>query len=197
MTTSICDDCSKTLLPFGSVHLGSIEKGYRHLCLACYNAAIAIHCGVDFQHTEFESVTLTDVDGVAHRFEFALKLLGDRVVLSAHDNEAYPIEGYGFQEISLDPNIEPLELFRRLFEKMRRALARKHLVQHDKFGLQITDSGIIRGYVSCDLDSDSEERLPMLVIDGKPISWAQFGKMLASYEGSAFKLELFDKSEER
>ncbi len=37
----------------------------------------------------------------------------------------------------------------------------------------------------------------MLVIDGEPISWKRFGQMLMTYEGFSFKLEVYDKSEER
>jgi hypothetical protein len=58
-------------------------------------------------------------------------------------------------------------------------------------------SGIVRGNVSCDLESDSGARIPMLVIDGKPISWERFGEMLMTWEGFSFKLEVYDPSEER
>jgi hypothetical protein len=174
-----------------------MEKGYRHLCLACYNTTIAERCGVNFQHIEFQPITLTDVDDVAHRFEFTLRLLGDRVELRAHEIQESAIGGYEFSVIGFDPEGEPLELFRQLFEKMRRALAQKHLHQDDDFGMQLTESGIVRGYVTCDLDSDAGARLPMLVIDGKPTSWEQFGQMLMSYEGYSFRLEVYDPHEER
>jgi hypothetical protein len=197
MTDSTCNDCGKVLAPFGSVHLGSPQEGYRELCLACYNTRIAAHCGVHFQHTDFQPIILTDVGGVAHRFEFALTLLGDRVELRAHEVHDDPKGGYEFSVQSFHPEGEPLELFRQLFEKMRRALAQKYLRQDDEFGLQIAESGIVRGYVSCDLDSDVGERLPMLVVDGKPISWERFGQMLMTYEGFSFKLEIYDPTEER
>jgi hypothetical protein len=34
------------------------------------------------------------------------------------------------------------------------------------------------------------------VIDGKKIKWDEFGRMLMTYEGFNFKLEIFDKSDE-
>jgi hypothetical protein len=37
----------------------------------------------------------------------------------------------------------------------------------------------------------------MLVIDGKEIEWIEFGKMLSTYEGFNFKLDIFDKTEEK
>ena len=39
-------------------------------------------------------------------------------------------------------------------------------------------------------------RLPMLVIDGKEISWEQFGRMVMGFEGWQFRMEIKDRSEE-
>lgn len=36
----------------------------------------------------------------------------------------------------------------------------------------------------------------MVVIDGKEISWADFGEALMIYEGFNFKMQIFDRSEE-
>ena len=64
-------------------------------------------------------------------------------------------------------------------------------------GLQFAESGMVRGLVSSDPDRDFGDRVPMLVIDGEPISWERFGQMLMTYEGFSFKLEVYDNSEER
>jgi hypothetical protein len=34
------------------------------------------------------------------------------------------------------------------------------------------------------------------VIDGQEITWEQFGRMLMSFEGWQFKLEIYDRSKE-
>ena len=54
----------------------------------------------------------------------------------------------------------------------------------------------MRGKIDCDLDSPDYERLLLIVIDGKEISWIEFGQMLMTYEGFNFKLEIFDRSDE-
>jgi hypothetical protein len=36
----------------------------------------------------------------------------------------------------------------------------------------------------------------LIVIDGKEIRWDEFGRMLRTFEGFNFKLEIFDRSEE-
>jgi hypothetical protein len=74
----------------------SIREVYRQLVSALHpdrepdpqerdRKTIAERCGVNFQHTEFQHITLTDADGVAHKFDFTLRLLGDRVALGAHE----------------------------------------------------------------------------------------------------------------
>ena len=75
---------------------------------------------------------------------------------------------------------------------MRRALALRHSV-YDGLCLSIADMSV-RGRVSC--ESDSDYRVPMLVIDGREVSWDQFGQMLMTFEGWQFKLEIKDPSDE-
>jgi hypothetical protein len=38
--------------------------------------------------------------------------------------------------------------------------------------------------------------VPLLVIDGREITWEEFGRMLMTFEGFQFKLEICDRSEE-
>ena len=100
--------------------------------------------------------------------------------------------GYEFQVIG-HPEDDLLALLGRLIEKMRRGLAVKHL-DEGKFGLQIADHQIVRGRIESDVDND--DRMPLLVIDGKEIIWQEMGRMLMTFEGFQFKLEIRDSSEE-
>ena len=84
-------------------------------------------------------------------------------------------------------------LLGRLIQKVRRALATKHLTD-GQFGLQIADDRVVRGKIEADIDQD--DRVPLLIIDGKEITWNEFGRMLMSFEGWQFKMEVADKSEE-
>jgi hypothetical protein len=38
--------------------------------------------------------------------------------------------------------------------------------------------------------------VPLLVIDGREVSWDTFGRMLMAFEGWQLKLEIRDKSDE-
>ncbi len=53
---------------------------------------------------------------------------------------------------------------------------------------------ILRGTV--DSDPDQDHRVPMIVIDGREISWDELGRMVAAFEGWQSKLEFRDRSEE-
>lgn len=79
---------------------------------------------------------------------------------------------------------------------MRQALSRKHIYMDETTQRwQIANGDMVRGQFDCDLDFSDYERLPLIVIDGKEISWNEFGQMLMTYGGVNFKLEIFDKSD--
>jgi hypothetical protein len=107
--------------------------------------------------------------------------------------ETGPQEGYEFSVIA-DAEQDMFVTFRRLFERIRRELGRKHIEKAEE-GYQITDAGVVRGQISS--DPDAFDRMPLLIIDRKPVTWDALGRMLSSHEGFRFKLEIFDRSEER
>ena len=135
---------------------------------------------------------MIDASGKAHVFQFRTHLFGSGVALEAFELRDGDPAGYQFKVIG-DPEGDLLALLGRLIEKMRRALAIKH-VEDTALGLQVTDNLNVRGQIGCDLDED--DRVPLVVIDGREISWADFGRMLMTFEGWQFKLEIRDMSEE-
>ena len=46
------------------------------------------------------------------------------------------------------------------------------------------------------MDDDSDRNLPLLVIDGTHVTWAQFGRILSHYEGWQFRLKISEASDE-
>ncbi len=74
-------------------------------------------------------------------------------------------------------------------------LERKHIEPGDLTPYRITDEDIVRGHIAW--DDDTGEELPCFVIDGKELSWHEFGRMLMAYEGFHFKLQIFGGSEEK
>jgi hypothetical protein len=132
------------------------------------------------------------VPGKSTNFTFAPHLFGPGVALDAFEVRGGSPGGYHFQIIGA-PVDDQLVLLGRLIAKIRRALSVKHLVDGE-LGLQIGDSRVVQGMVESDRDYDG--RAPLLIIDGHEVTWDEFGRMLMSFEGWQFKLNLADKSEE-
>jgi hypothetical protein len=84
-----------------------------------------------------------------------------------------------------------LSLLGRLIERMRRSLSVKYLGRSE---LGEGDARIAELAVCGRIDWDEAEdgRVPLLVIDGKEVSWQKFGRMLMSFEGWQFRLGRVD-----
>jgi hypothetical protein len=146
-----------------------------------------------FDHPDFQQVTLRDADEEPHEFHFTTRLLPNGISIQALEIKDGSPQGYQFDVIGpLEGDV--LALLGQLFERIRNALSQKH-VETTEHGLQITDGSVVRGRITWDDDTDGE--IPLLIIDGKPVTWEQLGRMLMTYEGFNFKLEIFDRSESR
>ncbi len=188
-----CDGCSQIKPGYDMVDYGSAEHGYRRLCSQCFNTEAAKADGLEgFEHADFEPVHLVDCTGEDHTFHFRTRLFGTGVALDAFELRDGCPAGYRFQIIG-NPREDLLALLGRLIEKMRRALSTKH-IEDGALGWRIADHRVVRGMVEWDEAGDG--RVPLLVIDGREVTWDEFGGMLMCFEGWQFKLNLDDKSTE-
>ena len=85
-----------------------------------------------------------------------------------------------------------MPLLVRLIERMRRSLSVRYL-ESGEDSARIADQ-TVRGRI--DWDPSGDGRTPLLVIDGREVSWDEFGRMLMSFEGWQFRLAIRDRSEE-
>src|SRR5208283_331177 len=143
-------------------------------------------------HVKFEPVGLTDCAGEVHEFHFRTNLFGPGVAIDAFELRDGLPSGYQFQIIG-NPEDDMLGLLGQLVQKIRRGLSTKHIVD-SQHGLQIADHRVVRGKIEWDDAHDG--RMPLLIIDGREVTWAELGRMLMTYEGWQFKLTVADKSEE-
>ena len=188
-----CNRCGRAVPGYDIISYGSMDGGYRELCTKCFNTEAAESRGLDkFEHAELAPVQLADCDGETHLFHFRARLFGPGVALDAFEVRDGTPAGYQFQVIGKSED-DPLALLARLIEKIRRALSIKH-VREDSYGVRIADHQVVRGWI--DSDELADGRLPLLVVDGRKITWEEFGRMLMSFEGWQFKLEIRDRSEE-
>jgi hypothetical protein len=103
--------------------------------------------------------------------------------------------GFRFQLLG-NSQSDPFELLGNLVQKIKRALATRHLAEH---GCNLEIAGtIVRGRIEWDSGQEGGEsgRVPCVVVDGRRIDWNDFGAMLMAFEGWQFRVELVDPSDE-
>ncbi|NTW36987.1 MAG: hypothetical protein HGB17_12855 [Syntrophobacteraceae bacterium] len=187
-----CTVCQSNVPHYDGVFL-TIEGNSRFHCNGCYNRRLSEMAEIQFDHPDFQPVTLKDSDGKPHEFQFTTRLLPNGISIQALEIQKGSPQGYQFQVMGpLEGDV--LAIFGQLFERIRSGLSQKHL-EKAKHGMLISDSNVVRGRIEWDDDTGGE--IPLLIIDGKPITWEQLGRMLMTYEGFNFKLEIFDPFESR
>jgi hypothetical protein len=136
-------------------------------------------------------VNIADCGGENHEFHFRVRLLGTEVALDAFELLNGEPSGYQFQMIG-DAGGDLLALLGRLIERIRRVLSTKYL-KNKALGQQIANH-VVRGRIEWDRTNDGH--VPLMIVDGREVSWDDFGRMLMSFEGFQFELNIRDKSEE-
>ena len=187
-----CEACGEHVPSHEVISFGSAVGGYRDLCGQCFNAEVARLTGHDkFEDFRIEPVRLVDCAGEVHEFHFRTRLLGHIVLMDAFELRGGDPSGYQCA-IAGDPEDDLLGLLGRLVEKLRRMLSVKHLTTDDHEP-QIAEQ-TVRGRI--DWDASAPGHTPLLLIDGREISWEGFGRMLMTFEGWQFKLQIVDPTDE-
>ena len=177
---SVCVVCGAKHWGYEGVHFGS-EGDH---CLPCYNGKVARQMGIHFHHADLQPVTLKDSDGRAHTFHVQSRLAPTGLVVEAFEVEDGRPRGYRFAVLG-DFEADAMSLFSLVYEKIRDALARKQ-VRKGGFGWQIELDEPVVGRI--EYDPESDQRLPIVTIDGREFRWEHLGHMLMTFEG--FNLEL-------
>jgi hypothetical protein len=172
---SKCGVCGQTLGPFECITV----TGVGDRCYPCFNREMADRLGVDFDNTLLQPIVVPDVDGVPHTFQIRSML-----VATGHEMEALEITndgqlGYCFRVLG-ELETEAWELFSKLYDKMRREMSQRY-VERTELGWQIAADQRFVGRIEWDPETNGE--LPLVVIDGKPFTWDQVGRMLMTFEG--------------
>lgn len=182
-----CGRCHKVLQPYETISVAGV--GVR--CYPCFNEETSARMGVNFDHTPLEPVTVTDSAGVEHTFEFRSMLVATGHALHAREALAAGREGYEFAVLG-DFEATVWDLFRVLYERIRRSLATRH-IERGELGWQITNAHRLVGRICWDPDRGGE--VPLLVVDGRPCTWDEIGRMLMSFEGFTLRAEIQDRIE--
>jgi hypothetical protein len=184
---NVCGCCGQPLKSHESIFVANV--GVR--CYRCFNEETAAMMGVDFDNTPLQPVTVPDLDGIEHTFEFRSTLVATGHALYARERMPDERQGYEFSVLGdFDANV--LDLFRMLFDRIRHGLAVRH-VERREFGWRITDAQHLVGRITWDPDRGGE--VPLVVIDGRPFTWDEVGRMLMSFEGFTLRAFVSDSIE--
>ncbi len=191
-----CKFCGEYVPRYSIIYV-PIDKVYHCSCLKCYNTRMAEYSGYDVTGDNLDPIILKDSDGIDHKFYFTIKHLGEHVGLEAFEVRDGQRCGYEFSYIG---NIQEefIDLFAKLVERMMNGLYQNHIQWSDLTNTwQINKKRVVRGKISCDLlGNEGYGHPPLIVIDGKELSWEDFGCMLMTFEGFNFKLEIFERNDE-
>lgn len=187
-----CTTCKRKVPGYEGVCL-TIEGEQHFYCDKCYNQQIADMYDLDFTNISFHPVTFPDSDGIDHTFHISTRIFGPHVCLEAYELINDHPSGYQFSVMG-DVEEDLFALFTKLVDRIQRQLSIKHIEPSEHYRYLITDNNTVRGYIT---DDPEDGLFPCVVIDGKEISWEEFGRMVHVYNGFNFKMEIFDKTEER
>jgi hypothetical protein len=192
MQPNQCEVCHEDTPGYDAINYGSMEHGYRLLCSRCFNAEVAKLYGLEgFENLRLEPVGIADRTGTVHQFHFRPRLMGDIVALDAFELRDGNPSGYKFMSVG-DPEGELFSLLGQLIQKIRRMLSVRH-IEDGEHGLQIIDQ-TVRGRIEWDEATDGET--PLVIVDGREISWEALGRRMMTFEGWQFKLEIRDSSDD-
>jgi len=186
----VCGDCGG---PDARTSLGDTQ-----LCDRCLNVRISARTGWPPLPDPPPVEMVRAADGREVRFRYRLTWAPSGV-MSAEAEEADQPPGDGFRfevygEDDADPEVVLTQLRRIVQREVGRAYLEPTEVGEQVGGSAWTIAGDeVAGRV--DWSGDGSVREPSVVIDGRRFDWDEFGRMVASFEGWAFRMLLGDSSD--
>jgi hypothetical protein len=189
---NLCDICKKNQV---DIHVGTPLGENRHLCWECNNNLAAGYLGINdtpFQNGIYE---YNGIRGKKHTFW--INRIIHPVGIGYEADEIMVDQSPGFKVAVMDKlECDQAALFAKLEAKIKKTIFKRYLkISKDSyFGKRtIIKNDEIVGRFDYDESNDSN---PMVVIDGKAISWDELGKMLTTYEGFQFALKIYDMTDD-
>ncbi|WP_227938669.1 DUF7713 domain-containing protein [Alkalihalobacillus deserti] len=168
----------------------SQDEEQKQLCLGCYNRQLSAELNVELQ-SQPEAFSTTDYAGVRREFIITQRLNPVGILIEAEEKKEY---GYKFA-VHGELDCDQVELFQRLQEKVKQGITTSYVTTR-KFPSGQQVETIKNDKIVGRLDYDElNEDTPMVVIDGKPYTWEQLGKMVQAFEGFQIKVKMVDMTD--
>ncbi|WP_462410369.1 DUF7686 domain-containing protein [Neobacillus sp. Marseille-QA0830] len=180
---NLCERCE---LAEAKIVLG-MESISMHLCSNCYNELMAEELDMKLEQLP-DTFSWKDAQGMSRTFHVDRRIHPNGVYLEAAEANEF---GYRFA-VHGELDCDQLDLFTKLMAKTRKGLAKQHVgtnVYPNGHAYYSMIGDQIIGYIEHDETSDGT---PLVIIDGKPFTWEEVGKMIMSYEGFRMKIKMYD-----
>lgn len=129
-------------------------------------------------------------DGRSHRMRIRLSRVPSGMLAEAEEVGAGPEQGYRFA-LASGPDVDPDELVAALREQVRAGISRLYLRESTAgAGWELRDDEVAGRLVPA-----GDGAPHSVVVDGRELSWAEFGQLLDEFEGRSFRLWLDDVPE--
>lgn len=102
--------------------------------------------------------------------------------------------GYLFQ-VNQDFEDNPNGILKTLYKRIEDGLSRKFIKKEMLYGREYYSLKDARAEGRIEWDEMNEGHIPKFIIDGEEYSLDEIGKMMMSYEGWNFKLEIIEPTE--
>jgi hypothetical protein len=161
------------------------------LCIGCYNEMMAEGLDIEMEQLP-KSFSVKDFNGTNRTFHVEVRILPNGVFIDAAEDIDF---GYKFA-IHGELECDQRELFTQLVQKVSKALGEQQ-VDEKVFPNGVVYHSMIRDQIIGRIEhNENSEGNPLVIIDGRPFTWEEVGKMVMSYEGFQIKLKMADPTED-
>ncbi|MEC5423227.1 hypothetical protein QGM71_06890 [Virgibacillus sp. C22-A2] len=161
------------------------------LCQDCYNEDLSVELGIPLEKQP-KSFTVKDANGAVRHFTVEKTLFPMGISL-----EAVETIGYGYKYgVHGELECDQQQLFQKLVSKVKRGVARNYIKEvHMPNGIKVNSMTGDRLVGRIEYSEETGD-VPLLIIDGKPYTWDEIGKILMSNEGFQFRLDIIDMTDD-
>jgi hypothetical protein len=185
-TTGSCDDCGA---PDARVALGDAT-----LCDRCADRRVAEFTGWPELGAPPPPIHLLGPDGVEHELRYRLWRAPTGICAELEEAGVAPGEGFHYAVLG-DHDADVAELLALVRSTAEHEVGRQYLERSDLDGTwQVADTDVAGRFVWNDEGHGDPHRV---VVDGRTLSWEQFGRAFAPFEGCQFRVEIGDRFDDR
>jgi hypothetical protein len=183
-----CDDCPST-------EVTSVFPGFGKFCADCAGKRALQPGGLPAPPAPPGPVSITGPDGRTHHLEYRVHRYASGTGVELVERGG----GYHFSTISrLGRHDQPIEAqVRHLRQVAEAGIGQLYLEPHDPDRRMLLAGNEVVGRLVWAGDADPVSRHPyFVVVDGREMSWEEFGTTLEPFEGWRFRLVIEDSIDE-